>query len=97
VVEFNNEVVYELADESKKEVKEYFGNLNLMSVKDVKLEDGNILKIKSFHNLNSNSGLLKKLINKTLGELKIPYNDIIILRKDENEVYIEFDSIAVFK
>lgn len=97
VVEFNNEVVYELADESKKEVKEYFGNLNLMSVKDVKLEDGNILKIKSFHNLNSNSGLLKKLINKTLGELKIPYNDIIILRKDENEVYIEFDSIEVFK
>lgn len=95
-IEFNNEVVYELVDESKKESKEFFGNLNLMSVKDVKKNNGEILKIKSFHNFSSNSELAKKFQDKNLGELKIPYNDIITLRKGEDEVHIEFDNIEVF-
>jgi len=96
LVEFNNEIVYELEDEKGKEVKEYFANLNLMSVKDVKLEDGNLLKIKSFHNLSSVSQLAKKLANKKLIDLKIPCNDIIVLRKDTKETYLEFKYSEVF-
>lgn len=96
-IEFNNEIVYELVNESKMEVKEFYANQNLMSVKDVKLSDGNFLKLKSFHILNSESGLTKKLTNKKLTELKVPYNDILILRKDEDEVQVEFDNIEIFK
>lgn len=96
LIEFNNEIVYELENEYKKEAIEYFANINLMSVKDVKLEDGNFLKIKSFHNLNPESELGKKLADKKLTDLKIPYNDIIILRKDREETYLEFEYSEVF-
>jgi len=96
-IEFNNEVVFELVDESKKEVKEFFANLNLMSVKDVKLEDGNLLKIKSFHNINSDSGLAIKFSDMKIADFKIPCNDILILRKDDKEVQLEFENIEVFK
>lgn len=96
-IEFNNEVVFELVNESKKEVKEFYSNQNLMSVKDVKLEDGNLLKIKSFHNLNSKSSPAIKLSGKKLTELKIPLNDILILRKGEEEVQVEFEDAEVFK
>ena len=96
-VEFNNEVVYELTNENTKEEKEFFDNMNLMSVKDVKLEDGNLLKVKSFHNLNSGSALAKKLMNKKLAELKIPFNDILILRKGGNEIQVEFEYSEIFR
>ncbi len=96
-IEFNNEVVYQLENEIKKESREYFGNMNLMSVKDVKLEDGNLLKIRSFHSLNARSELAAKLSDKKLTELKIPYNDILTLRKEENEVHIEFNGLDIFK
>ncbi|MBK8550871.1 MAG: ThiF family adenylyltransferase [Ignavibacteria bacterium] len=95
-IEFNNEVVFELVNESKKEVTEFYANQNLMSVKDVKLEDGNLLKIKSFHNLNSKSAPAIKLSGKKLIELKIPFNDILVLRKGEEEVQVEFDAAKVF-
>ena len=68
-----------------------------MSVKDVKLDDGSLLKIKSFHNLNSQSALVKKLSDKKLTDLKIPFNDIITLRKYEKEVQIEFTYMEIFK
>ena len=32
-----------------------------------------------------------------LSELKIPYNDIIILRKGEDEVQVEFENMEIFK
>ncbi|MEO8211514.1 MAG: hypothetical protein ABI840_13220, partial [bacterium] len=66
-------------------------------VKDVKLEDGNLLKIKSFHNLDSESGLTKKLADKKLIDLKIPFDDLLILKKDEAEVQVEFDNYEIFK
>lgn len=96
-LEFNNEVVYGLENEFKNESKEYFANLNLMSVKDVKLENGNLLKIKSFHNLSPGSDLSKKLLDKKLIDLKIPHNDILILRKDEEEVQLGFKHVDIFK
>lgn len=96
-IEFNNEIVFELVDESKMHVKEFFANLNLMSVKDVKLEDGGLLKIKSFHNFNSDSGLAVKFSGKFIKDLKIPVNDILILRKDDKEIQLEFDESEVFK
>ncbi|MEO8448120.1 MAG: hypothetical protein ABI528_11515, partial [bacterium] len=96
-IEFNNEIVYELADEEKNTSKEFYGNINLMSVKDVKLEDGKFLKIRSLHSLSPGSAIAKKLSKKKLTELKIPYNDIIVLRKDEEEVQLEFEPMEIFK
>lgn len=100
-IEFNNEIVYELFDDSKDETKnvtkEFFANQNLMSVKDVKLDDGSILKIRSFHNLKNGSPLILKLMDKKLTELKLPYNDILILRKGEEEVQLEFGNVEIFK
>jgi len=94
-IEFNNEVVYALVDEVKKSEKEFFANMNLLSVKDIK-EGDNILKMKSFHRLNSDSELVVKLENKKLSDLKIPANDIITLRKGMKEVHLQFNSIEVF-
>ncbi len=97
LIEFNNEIVYELADENNNPVKEFFGNLNLMSVKDVKTEEGNLLKFKSFHNFNASSETTDKYSNIKIVDMKIPFNDIITLRKDENEIHIEFESTEIFK
>ena len=97
VIEFNNEIVYELADENNNPVKEFFGNLNLMSVKDVKAEDGSLLKFKSFHNFNASSETADKYSNVKIADMKIPHNDIITLRKDEREIHIEFESSEIFK
>lgn len=95
-IDFNNEVVYELVNEEKKKVTEHYGNMNTMSVKDVKTSEGNFLKIKSFNTLGANSGLAKKLESKTLSELKLPHNDILTLRKGEEELHLEFDNAEVF-
>ncbi|MCY7362862.1 MAG: hypothetical protein LH629_12475, partial [Ignavibacteria bacterium] len=97
IIEFNNEIVSELTDENKNVVKEYFANLNLMSVKDVKLDDGSLLSYKSFHSFNAKSEIAKKYYEMKIADFKIPYNDILILRKDGNEIQIEFESIEIFK
>jgi len=97
IIEFNNEIVSELTDEKKNVVKEYFANLNLMSVKDVKLDDGSLLSYKSFHSFNAKSEIAKKYYEMKIADFKIPYNDILILRKDGNEIQIEFESIEIFK
>jgi len=95
-IEFNNEIVYSLIDEEKNSVKEFFANMNLLSVKDIK--DGDkILKMNNFHRLNSNSELFFKLADKKLTELKIPYNDIVTLRKGFKEIQFGFEKIDVFK
>ncbi|MBK6879127.1 MAG: ThiF family adenylyltransferase [Ignavibacteria bacterium] len=95
-IDFNNEVVYELVNEEKREVTEHYGNMNTMSVKDVKTSDGNFLKIKSFNSLGADTGLAKRLELKTLSELKLPHNDILTLRKGEEELHLEFDNAEVF-
>lgn len=97
VVEFNNEIVYELYDEKTGMTKEYFNNMNLMSVKDIKLESGDFLKMRSFHNLKPDTDILEKFAGYKLTELKIPVNDIITLRKAEQEVHIEFMRTEIFK
>jgi molybdopterin/thiamine biosynthesis adenylyltransferase len=68
-IEFNNEIVYSLIDEVNKSEKEFFANMNLLSVKDIK-EGENILKMKSFHRLNSDSDLLKTLLDKKIIRFK---------------------------
>ncbi|HMS66396.1 MAG TPA: ThiF family adenylyltransferase [Ignavibacteria bacterium] len=97
IIEFNNEIVYELTDENNNIVKEFFENLNLMSVKDVKTKNGKLLNYRSFHNFNANSDTAKKYLNLKISDFKIPYNDIITLRKDEKEIQIEFESVEIFK
>lgn len=95
-IEFNNEIVYELIDETSDSKHEFFGNLNLMTVKDIKKEDDSLFKFNSFNSLNTLSDLFQKLSDKTFEEMKLPYNDIIILRKGEKEIYIEFEYEDVF-
>lgn len=97
IIEFANETVYGLFDERANTVKEYYGNLNLMTVRDIKTEDNNFLKIKSFHNLKPGSELGEKLSGKKLTELKIPFNEIITFRKGETEKQVEFAKMKIFK
>lgn len=94
-IDFNNEVVYELFDDGKNTSKEFFANMNLLTVNDIKRDD-KIMQMKNFHSLNSRSALSGKLSDKKLTELKIPFNDILTLRKGINEVHIEFNNIEVF-
>ncbi len=97
MIEFNNEIVYELTDENNIPVKEFFANLNLMSVKDVKREDESLLKISSFHNFNSLSDSAGKYSDIKITDMKIPFNDILTIRKDENEIHLEFENMEIFK
>ncbi|MBI5404030.1 MAG: ThiF family adenylyltransferase [Ignavibacteriae bacterium] len=93
-IEFNNEVVYEMTDEKNNSI-EFFANMNLLTQKDIRR--GDILyKINSFHKLESESSVSKKSLNLKLTELKIPYNDIITLRKGNNEVHIAFNNMEIF-
>jgi hypothetical protein len=95
-IDFNNEIVYELYDEDSNSSIETFANFNLLKPSDVK--DGErLLKVRTFHSLNTNSDLFKKLSNKNMTELKIPANDILILRKGNTELYLEFDYDEIFK
>lgn len=69
--------------------------MNLMTLKDIKRK-GRLYKINSFHRLESDSKLTKKLMRKKLIDLKIPYNDIITLRRNGNEIHIEFGAMKIF-
>jgi hypothetical protein len=95
-LEFNNEIIYELIDEEKKERIQHFANLNLLTQKDVK--HGDLLyKINSFHSIGQNSELFSNFRNKRLIDIKVPVNDIFTLRKGNEEVHIEFINDDVFK
>jgi len=93
IIEFNNEVVYELQDENGN-TEEYFANINLLTQKDIVRND-KILKANSFHNLKPSSEISEKLRYKKLVELKIPFNDIITLTDSEKEIHpvLEYDEI----
>jgi hypothetical protein len=78
--------------------KEYFANMNLLSTKDIR--DKNIIYSPlSFHMLTTNSELFDSLRHKKLIDLKIPYNDILILkdRMSSGEIQIEFEAGNIFK
>ena len=94
VVEFNNEIVFELSDENNK-TEDYFANMNLLNQKDITRDD-KILKANSFHNLKPGSEIFNKLKNKKLNELKIPFNDIITLKNPEKEIHLEFEIDNIF-
>jgi molybdopterin/thiamine biosynthesis adenylyltransferase len=93
-IEFNNEVVYCLSDD-KGEKTDYYANVNLMTLNDIKKNE-TLYKINSFHKLESDSELTEKLKNIKLIDLKIPYNDILTLRKGNSEIHIEFIDKQIF-
>jgi molybdopterin/thiamine biosynthesis adenylyltransferase len=93
-IEFNNEVVYNLCDDKGKKT-DYNANMNLMTLKDIKKNE-TLYKINSFHKLESDSVLTGKLKNKKLIDLKIPYNDVLTLRKGNDEIHIEFINKNIF-
>lgn len=95
-IDFNNEVVYGLYDEDSKSSKELFANFNLLKPSDVK--DGErLMKVNTFHSLSTDSDFFNKLADKKLSELGIPANDILVLRKGNREMYLEFDYDEIFK
>ncbi|MBS1515013.1 MAG: ThiF family adenylyltransferase [Bacteroidetes bacterium] len=95
-IEFNNEVVFALFDEGENSESEFFANMNLLSVKDIK-KDEKLLKMKSFHRVNTHSDLFEKIKSKRLIDLKIPFNDIVTLRKGNKEIHVSFNNIEIFK
>ena len=95
-VEFNNETIFELINEEKNEGIEHFANLNLLTQKDV-IRGNTLYKVNSFHNIHSNSGLSKSLQYKTLTDIKVHFNDILTLRKGNEEIHIEFIPKNIFK
>ena len=95
-IDFNNEVVYGLYDEETKSTKDFYRNMNLLNTSDIK--DGEkLLKPITFHTINTSSELFLELSGKKIADLKVPANDILILRKGNQETYIEFVPIDVFK
>ena len=95
-IDFNNEVVYSLSDEQENTVKEFYGNMNLLNTSDIK-EGEKLLKPMTFHTLNTGSDLFKELADVKLIDLKIPSNDILVLRKGNDEKYVEFGNVDIFK
>lgn len=95
-IDFNNEIVYRLSDDEAGISKEFFANLNLLKPSDIK-EGKKILKIDTFHSINTNSEIFETLSGKTLSELHVPVNDILILRKGNSEMYLEFGFHEIFK
>lgn len=93
-IEFNNEVVYQFLDEKGISIDTY-ANMNLLTLKNIKKNDI-LYKINSFHKLESDSELTDKLKKKKLIDLKIPYNDILTLRKGNEEIHVEFINKDVF-
>ncbi|HLT24169.1 MAG TPA: ThiF family adenylyltransferase [Ignavibacteria bacterium] len=95
-IDFNNEVVYELFDEVKQESNPYFANFNLLKLSDIKTGE-TIQKAQTFNTLHSKSELYTKLSGSNLMEMKLPVNDILILRKGSTERYLEFGYEDPFK
>jgi len=97
-IEFNNDVVYELINPDENIQIEFFDNLNLLSPDKINIK-GKIASPVTFHSLKVNSELFNTLREKNLSELKIPFNDILILSNKDNskEIQIEFRSDDIFK
>jgi len=95
-IEFNNEMIFELINEETKDSIEHYANLNLITQKDV-IRGDTLYKVNSIHNIHSNSGLSKRLQNKKLTDIKIPFNDILTLRKGNEEIHVEFKPMNIFK
>jgi molybdopterin/thiamine biosynthesis adenylyltransferase len=88
-IDFNNEVVYGLYDEDNGQMRPFFANFNMLKLADIKSGD-KILKVKTFNTLHSGSELINELKAVKLIDLKLPINDILILRKGNDEKYLEF-------
>ena len=88
-IDFNNEVVYGLFDEDTEQMRPFFANFNMLKLSDIKSGE-KIFKVRTFNTLHSGSGLMDQLKSLKLIDLKLPVNDILILRKGNNEKYIEF-------
>jgi molybdopterin/thiamine biosynthesis adenylyltransferase len=93
ILEFNNEIAFTENAESISII----GNMNLLSASDLKNDKNEMTEFRSFHNLKSHSDFYDKIKNLTLKELKLPLNDILILRNNEIEVQVEFENIDVFE
>ena len=90
VLQFNNEIVCALQDESGKEF-EFFGNMNLLNAKDITI-NGNLMKPVSFHNIGYSSDLYERIKECKLRELGVPWNDILSMGERE----VEFVGEEVF-
>ena len=78
--------------------KEFFANLNILKPDELKIKNV-VYSPESFHLLNKDSELTAKLKNKNLIDLKIPYNDILVIHNDDysKELQIAFNCDNIFK
>jgi len=93
-IEFGNEILYALEDENGEKIP-FTGNLNLLKANDVK-RNGKLMKCLSFHKLREGSELMKEIQDYKLMDLKLPLNDIPVIRKEEKETGIEFNYSECF-
>jgi molybdopterin/thiamine biosynthesis adenylyltransferase len=91
-LEFNNEIAYR-EEGSKLYI---IGNLNLLSVNDLKDDKNELIDFKTFHSIRPGTELFQRIKTSRLTDLKIPVNDIIILRDGDKEVQLEFNNKEIF-
>ena len=97
IIEFNNEIVYEIRNPEKNTRKEFYANFNTIDNDDLKI-DGTVYFPESIHNLKKDSRLFERIKNITINELKIPFNDILALHNEDytKEIQIEFIPKNIF-
>ncbi|KXK02473.1 MAG: ThiF family adenylyltransferase [Ignavibacteriaceae bacterium] len=96
ILSFNNEVLYELEDTTSGIKRAFYKNFNLATPTDFK-KDNVMLKPIMTSSIKNNSPLFEKLKSKTLAELDIPFNDIIVISSSNKEVGIATVFTDIFK
>lgn len=87
IISFNNELVYELSDTETGTFRETYKNFNLVTLDDLKTGD-QILKPNMINSLKYGSKLYDKIEDKTMRELNLPFNDILVISHGESEAGI---------
>lgn len=96
IIQFNNEIVFQLTGEDGKKAKNVFINMNLLGQRDIK-KNNKILKPLILNNIQIDSGIMDKFKSKKLSEAGIPYNEIITLKSRKKEYNLEFRNSEIFK
>ena len=90
--------MYQLSQPEKGIKKEFFVNFNLLKSEEIKIQN-TLCSPDYFHSLQQNSEFTERFKNKRLTDLKIPYNDILMLHNEDysKEFQLEFNPVNIFK
>lgn len=95
LLSFNNELVYKLTDTESNMSQDFYGNLNLVTIEDLKRGE-NILKPLMTSSVKYKSDLFEIIKSKTMRELNLPFNDIVVVSHGESETGILGKYIDIF-